>query len=447
MGFSSLGKESPQMKRLPLVVALLLVTTAIGAGVALPSASSGGERYADTVDVEPSYAVSSYTEPSSVPQLSGTVDANTNVTNTIAIPAGAIERSDLRRQYADLGPAASFDTGVTTDRLATRTIARELEGTPDSELGDRLATELETVEAEVDSLETRERSAIRAFSREEISPRELLIELARVHLAASELRSRTDILESQAASLDEGTISDDRIRRVEYDLRMLNGPMRAHAVSVLRAERPADRILIETSETAVTMSTIDDGQYIREVNRKALLTDGTSQLTPERAEELTAQRYPTLWNRSTSWSVDGLDSVFVMSVAFDRGQLRTFTDGSTERTLIEHQRLPLDVVTTGSETTKVQDGLNVTVEQTYAGGPLRLTVTDDSTGEPIEATVTVGQDGQESRTVGTTDADGSLWTLSPRDSFTITVFGEDTSAAFVDVTPPAPETVTGSETQ
>ena len=434
------------MKRLPLVVAVLLVTTAIGAGVALPSAA-GGERYADTVDVEPSYAVSSYTEPSSVPQLRGTVGTDTSVTNTTAIPAGEIERSDLRRQYADLGPASSFDTGVTTDRLATRTIARELDGTPDSELGDRLAAELDAVEAEVDSLETREQSAIRAFSREELSPRELLIELARIHLTATELRNRTDVLESYAATLDEGVISDNRIQRIEYDLRMLNGPMRAHAVSVLRAERPADRILIETSETAVTMSALDDGQYIREVNRKALRADGTSQLTPERAEELTAQRYPTLWNRSTSWSVDGLDSVFVMSVAFDRGQLRTFTDGSTERTLIEHQRLPLDIVTTGSETTKVQDGLDVTVEQTYAGGPLRLTVTDDSTGEPIEATVTVGQDGQESRTVGTTDADGSLWTLSPRDPFTITVFGEDTSAAFVDVTPPAPETVTSSETQ
>jgi hypothetical protein len=87
----------------------------------------------------------------------------------------------------------------------------------------------------------------------------------------------------------------------------------------------------------------------------------------------------------------------------------------------------------------------VTVEQTYAGGPSRLTVTDESTGEPVQATVTVGQDGQESQTVGTTDADGTLWTLSPRGSFTVTVFGEGTSAAFVDVTPPAPETVITAE--
>jgi len=226
---------------------------------------------------------------------------------------------------------------------------------------------------------------------------------------------------------------------------MLEGPLRAHVVSVLRAERPANRILVETSETAITLTAIDDDQYIREVNRKPLRGTGDSQLTPERTEELTTQRYPTLWDRSTSWSTDGIESVFVMSVKFNQGELRTFTDGPTERTFIEHQRLPLDDVVTGSETTKVQDGLNVTVEQTYAGGPLRLVVTDAETGEPLETTVTVGQNGQESQEVGTTNADGSLWALSPRSSFTITVFGEDTSAAFVDITPPAPETVTSGQ--
>ena len=422
------------MKRLPLVIAVLLVTTAIGVGVGLPADNSAIERQASTVDAQLSSAA----------QLSGTIEANANVTNVLAIPTGEIERSDLRRQYADLGPAAQFDADLTSDRLATRTIERELDTMTADERSDRLAAELSAVEAEIDDLESREQAAIRAFSRAEITPKELLIELGTIHLTATDLRDRTDMLESQTATVGEGAISNSRIQRIEYDLRMLNGPLRAHAVSVFRAEQPADRILIETGGTAVTMSTLVDGQYIREVNRRALRGDGSSQLTPERTEELTAQRYPVLWNRSTGWSADGPGSVFVMSVAFDQGELRTFIDGPTERTFIEHQRLPLDEVVTASETTKVQDGLDVTVEQTYAGGPLRLTVTDASTGEPLEATVTVGQDGQESQTVGTTDADGRLWTLSPRGSFTITVFGEDTSAAFVDVTPPAPETVTGS---
>ena len=423
------------MKRLPLVIAVLLITTAIGVGVGLPSGGVDGARQANPVDVRPSYQ----------PQLSDTIETDTNVTNTLAIPADEIERSDLRRQYADLGPASAFDTGVTTDRLATRTIERELDASSADERAEQIAAELDVVDDEVDSLETRERTAVREFSRGEIAPRELLIELATIHLEAAALRERTNMLKTQASALDEEPISEGRLQRIEYDLRMLEGPLRAHVVSVLRAERPANRILVDTSETAITLTAIDDDQYIREVNRKPLRGTGDSQLTPERTEELTTQRYPTLWDRSTSWSTDGIESVFVMSVKFNQGELRTFTDGPTERTFIEHQRLPLDDVVTGSETTKVQDGLNVTVEQTYAGGPLRLVVTDAETGEPLETTVTVGQNGQESQEVGTTNADGSLWALSPRSSFTITVFGEDTSAAFVDITPPAPETVTSGQ--
>lgn len=424
------------MKRLPLAVAVLLITTAVGAGVAPLSGGTGSVGQADAVDVEPSYAA----------QVSSTVESNTSVTNVLAIPAEEIARSDVRRQHADLGPAAGFDTGVTTDRLATRTIERELVATTsDDELQGRISEEISVVETEIETLEDRERAAIRAFSGGEIAPKELLVELATIHLKAGVLRERTAMLESQATTLPDGAISDDRLQQIEYNLRMLEGPLRAHAVAVLRADRPTDRIMIETSDTAIALTAIDDGQYIREINRKELRGGGASQLTPERSEELTQQAYPVLWNRSTSWSTDGPGSVFMMSVSFDRGGLQTFIDGPTERTFIEHQQLPLDTITTGTETTKIQDGLNVTVDQTYAGGPLRVTVTDASTGDPVESTVTIGQDGQESQEIGTTNSEGSIWAISPRGSFTITVFGEGTSAAFVDITPPAPETVTPDE--
>ena len=124
------------MKRLPLVVAVLLITTVIGVGVGLPSGGVDGERQADPVDVRPSYQPQlSDTKPT---QLSDTMAANASVTNTLTVPAGEIERSDLRRQYADLGPAAEFDTGVTTDRLATRTIERELDASSADERAEQI---------------------------------------------------------------------------------------------------------------------------------------------------------------------------------------------------------------------------------------------------------------------------------------------------------------------
>lgn len=421
------------MKHLPFVVVILLVTTAMGVSVVPQSGGTGGEGQAEAVDFEPSYAA----------QLNDSADAGPQMTNVLAIPATEIDRSDLRRQYADLGPAAGFDTGATTDRLVTRAIERELEATAsDGERQQQIDAELDAIEAEISRLENREQTATRQFSRNEISPRVYLTELATIHRTAILLRDRADMLNTQATELNDGAISDRRFQTVIYDLRMLEGPLRAHAVDVLRAERPANRIMIETGDTEIALTAIDDGQYIREINRRGLREQGSGELSPERAETLTQEQYPILWNRSTSWSSDGSGPIFMVSTTFDRGGLRTFIDGPTERTFIEHQRLPLDTVVTGSGMTKVQDGLNVTVEQTYAGGPLRLTVTDSSAGIPLQTDVTVGQNGQESQLVGTTDQDGTLWILSPRDPFTITVFGEDNSAAFVDVTPPAPEAAT-----
>jgi len=422
------------MKFLPLVVLTVMVVTTLGVGMA-PLASDGGEQQTEIETLSPSYAT---TTPAAQTGSAG----DGRVLNVLTLPSEAIERSDVRRQYADLGPAAGFDTAGTTNQLVTRSLATELDEQPtDADQQDRINEELDEIEAGIDDLETKEQSAIQSFSSDELEPRELAVELARIHLNAAALRERTEVIESHADS----EIDNDRFETIEYDLRLLESPLRAHAVEVLRGERSANRIMIETGNDELVLSAIDDDEYIREANRKGLRGSGQSTLSPERAEEITEQRYPTLWNRSTSWSSDGTDSVFMMSVLFERGELRTFIDGTSEQTFIEHQQIPLEMVETGESTNKVQDGLNVTVEQTYASGPMRITVTDADSDEPVAATVTVGQDGQESQPVGTADEDGVVWAISPRGQFTITVLGEGTSAAFVDIDPPDPATVTQSQ--
>ncbi|MFW6320437.1 MAG: DUF7096 domain-containing protein [Halohasta sp.] len=417
------------MRYLPLVVVVILLTTTVGAGVVPPSVE-GGEQRTSAVDATSSSAA----------QLDDEGDAN--MTNVLAIPASDLDRSELRRHHADLGPASEFDTDGTSDQLVTRALERDLESMDDTDREARLTEELDAIEDEIDELESREQRAIGEFNDGETTPREFVIELAAIHLDADALRDRTELLEAEADSFDSEALSKSRFDTVEYDLRMLEGPVRGHAVDVLRAEHPSDRIMIETSNDAVSLTAIDDGEYIREVHRKGTRGDGDGEMTGDRAVELVEQQYPILWERRTSWSANGPGSLMLVDVNFDRGGFKAFYDGPSERNFIEHQELPLDTVTTGETVTKEQDGLNVSAEQTYAGGPLRLTVTDTETNEPVNATITVGERGEDSQTVGTTGDEGRLWTLSPRDSFTITVLGEGNDAAFVDVTPPAPEDVT-----
>ena len=432
------------MKSLRVVVVVLVITAMLTVGVVTLSAETASHGQADADEFEPSYA----SQPTQPTQSVQTVEGGDGgVINTLAVPTDDIERSDLRRQHADLGPAAGFDAGVTTDRLVTHAIVAELDAAAnDDERLDRIDSELSELETEVIDLEDDQQETIQEFSDGTLEPRELVESLATIHLKAATYRERMNTLEAYADEIDDDALSDGRLQRIEYDLRMLESPVRGHAVEVLRGEQPANRIMIETGNDEIALAAIDDdGTYIREVNRQGLRGSGTATLTPDQPEEITEQQYPVLWERSTSWSSDGTGSVFRMSVNYPGGELRTFIDGVSEQTFIEHKRVPLTGINTGETTTKVQDGLNVTVDQTYAGGPFRVTVTDADTGEPVAATVTVAQDNQESQSVGTADEDGVVWAVSPREPFTITILGEETAAAFVDIDPPSPESATATE--
>jgi hypothetical protein len=60
-------------------------------------------------------------------------------------------------------------------------------------------------------------------------------------------------------------------------------------------------------------------------------------------------------------------------------------------------------------------GLLLSVNRTHAGGPLAVRVQSNATADPVGATIVV--DGEP---VGTTGSDGRLWTLAPRETFTVT---------------------------
>jgi len=78
------------------------------------------------------------------------------------------------------------------------------------------------------------------------------------------------------------------------------------------------------------------------------------------------------------------------------------------------------------------DGFNVTVDRSYAGGPVTVTVRNEETGEPVsDVTVTKSVGDGDSQAIGTTDADGMVRTLSPAESYRVTVVDEP-RAVFVD---------------
>ncbi|MFC7136385.1 hypothetical protein ACFQRB_07220 [Halobaculum litoreum] len=108
---------------------------------------------------------------------------------------------------------------------------------------------------------------------------------------------------------------------------------------------------------------------------------------------------------------------------------------------MEHQRVRLAGIETGPSVTRTLD-LTLRVNRTFPGGPLRVEVVDPRTGEPVDAVVKIQPDDGASTEVGSTGADGVLWTVSPQTGFVVTVVEVgSTDVSFRGVDPVEPTTV------
>jgi hypothetical protein len=433
---------------LVLVGALLLAPIAVAAGPGGTLAQPGSDPGVESAGGDTVESIDGNPPPERASGPGGAVwqtdgdrsddaEAEGQLLNVLSIPVRDLERSTLERQHADLGPAVGLGSAETTDRIATGALEAALEeADTGAERETVLREELTAIETATATLGEREREAIGEFTANQRSARELLVTLAEIDRAAATLESRSELVAERTEAADSTAVDADRVAAVQYRLQTLQGPVRDHAAAVLSAEHSSDRILVETGGDSVALAAIDGEQYIRETTRADRRGDAGGDLADETVEEIVVGDFPLLWDRRTSFR-HGPETR--LSVQLGNGAFETFVDPETESVFRNSQRVPLDAIVASERTVKVQDGIEVTVRRTYAGGPLQLSIADADTGEPLNATVTIGQNGEESETIGRTNEAGELWTMTPREQFTITVLGEANSAAFVDITPQDPE--------
>lgn len=427
------------MKAAPVLLSALLVVATVGAGALAPgatgetpavegAAASAEDDTPATSDVFPA-AAATPTE-----QLDPVSEGN--ATRVLGIADEDVDAWDVRREHADIGPAIGFGVNATAGEIETDAIERELDAIEETDERQRqILAELSTIEQQEITLNQRERTAIEAFGAGEIDAHELTVELARVSMEAQLLRERLDVVREQAEETPDFSV-DARATNIDFQLRTYQGPVRDQAKSILQGEQPAERVYVESGGDAVVLSAIAEEDYVREAtvrDRQDRSTTGSMDL--EGAESVAFGSYPEIAAIRDGADSIGSDGTFIVRLPHSGGELSAFVDGGTEKVFKEHQRIPLENTTGHEPVTDVQEGLNVTVDRSYPGGPVRITVLDYETDEPVSgATVTVG-DAERSETVGTTDADGQHWTLSPRDPYLLTVLGEDTTVARLEVQP------------
>lgn len=447
------------MKALPILLSVLLVVAAIGAGAIPPD---GGTAVGDPADSRAG-TTDSPVQTADSPSSAGdgptpTSDAGDRAGDAIAAPpageeqfasgagrdaarvlglaAEEVERSGIRRGHADIGPVLGFGVNSTAAGLRTDAVERRIEAAETTEERQRrILAELSEIEQQEVTLNQRERAAVEAYAADEIDARELTIRLARVSKQSELLRERLGVVRETAEETAEFSIGA-RANNLDFQLRTYDGPVRNHVRTVLAGESPPGRVFVETDGSGVVLTMLDGDTYVREAtlpDRRDRSTTGS--MTLETAENVTFTNYPEIAATREGANSIGSDGMVIVEVPHDAGLLRTYVDGGSERVFREHQRIELGNAT-GSETVgDVQEGLNVTVDRSYPGGPVRVTVVDAETDRPVVgATVTVG-DAQRSTVVGPTDENGQRWLVSPRDRFLLTVLGEGTTVARLEIEP------------
>lgn len=439
------------MRALPVVFAALLLLAPLAAGPSLAGVTATGPTE-ETVVAEStgtsSDAVTAesgpVTEPSAVDPAVGTTAFGPTATpavhesnltlRTLSTPVGAEPRVGADRRTANLGTALGLAAGEADAALRTEATVQRIESAAsNAERQQRILAAISQVEQDEVSLNSRQRSAIEAHAAGELSDRELLDELVRVSAVADEYDRRLEVLGELAADTD-GFSAPGRVDELQVRLEVYNGPVRERALETVRASTPSDEVYVESSPTGVVLATIDGDQYVRESFRYDRWNRGGGVITSEAGINATVASYPetTALREPNAF---GAGAVQRITVPHDFGLLRTFVSGGTERVFAEHQRVDLARFPDYEPIAADDDGFNVTVNRTYRGGPVTVTVRGED-GEPVTGvTVTKSVGDDESEAIGTTNADGVVRTVSPAESYRITVIDEPRVAVIDGVEP------------
>ncbi|MGB9957248.1 DUF7094 domain-containing protein [Haloferax prahovense] len=395
------------MKALPLVVVMLLLASPVLGAV---GPADGSTRAAALDGTDPAQ-----------------VESPSNETiHVLDIPSSELVQATVEAHHVDLGPSLDFAALRAGEQIQTGASIERIESaTNDNTRQQLILDELNSIEQRAIALQSAQRSAIERFNGGDLTARELLVELARIDAEARGLNERRVALRELATETPDFSINSGRLAALERELDTFTGPVRKYAVTVMSGQSDTARFSVRTSETGVVLSVVADGEYVREAYRAGLRNRDQSTVSYEEALDIVAESYPTIYSSRAAQNGTNVISAgdsHRVRINYDRGQLTAYVDTGSGRVFKESQTRPLTSITTSAVATEVKDGLTLTVDRTYPGGPLRIQLNESGSDDPVDANVTIGLEAsQESTLLGHTGSDGMLWTVSPSSPYTITV--------------------------
>jgi hypothetical protein len=393
-------------RRVPaLVVALLLLSAPVAAALTAPSTQG------------PSAA-----SPPDSPLRAQSDVAPQNTTNVLLLDE--VGASNVTEPRATLTAELDMQQRALQSRFVEYTVEERFRKAETRE--DRreiLLNATEQVAKTTRRLYERERTARAAYLAGSISAERYLTALGYLQARAE---NQQRVLDTVHRLSRPGSPIRDRTEHLGSRLAVFQGPVRGHAAAAVRSDTRPRSLYLAASENGVVLSAFerDDGVYVRETVRTDRLDDAkpSEGLTTGVVEnQIMAESYPWLMNETTGINtlVPRGGDAWLVALDHPHGHVATWIDASTRQVYHETQRKFLEYYPAGPTEQTLASDLILTVNRTYAGGPLQVTLTN-RTGEPLDGEVRI--DGER---VGTTGGDGSLWTLGRPGTFEVTVVHED----------------------
>lgn len=336
------------------------------------------------------------------------------------------DRQNFTSPSTTVTDALSIGQHSTEQTLSKLTIQSRLDAADTEAARTQILANATGVVAEaVEQLATDSQQARQQYRQGDISPREYGNRLAQIHSRAEDLVSTATVIEDHAPE-DAAIVS--RAVELRANLMMYTGPVRDRIATAITEGGSSGQIYIGAGPNGTTSALIEDGVYIRETNRPAQYNAEPGQVPQaEPLLENIRQQYPWVMNQSAgiSFSPLPIDSAgpqyaYRLTLTYPSGETNSYIDTSTQDVYQEVHRMQLDQLETSPDITIEKTNYELTVSQSFTGGPLQINVTD-SDRNPVDAEIRV-----DNSSIGTTGEDGIQWLIEPAGEYTITAVTDNT---------------------
>ncbi|WP_132058203.1 DUF7094 domain-containing protein [Halorussus amylolyticus] len=436
------------MRFAPVMLALLLALSP-GAVAMQASAPTGPAEQNPAVTTDaPVSTNATETDTAALDTARPAISGNTTAVLTLGTEP---DRAEFDSPSVSLGDSLEADNGEFRSDLDVKTLDQRLDNAGSNEAEKRILNQYRyQLENRIISLETRERRAASEFSNGSITANQYVRTLGQIDAEADEIRTSIRVLRDRVREVPNFAMPNIE-RTLGGKLISLEGPVRDRVAKTLQGATDSPRIYVQTAESGVVLTMITDRQYVREAYRPDNRDLGSgSPLSREEAEnQVIRPQYPWVLNNSPIASHSAYSSLQMVEYSYEHshGNLTAYVDTGTEevyrevqyKSLSGTQSLPPGPGVRNTTTSQFGDeNVTLTVNRTYAGGPLRVELANE-TGEPLDGEVTV----DDEYTIQTGD-DGVVWTLGPSEQFRVSATYEGATVE-VDVAPVALEATTSED--